>query len=281
MDRRAFLGSLGLLAMPHAAEAQQATKVHRMGFLSLNLAAGDPRPREAFLQALRSLSYLEGRNLLIEYRDAGGKTEQLPALAAELVRLKVDVIVTTSGVGSTSAARQKTGTIPIVFLEAGDPVATGLVASLSRPGGNITGLTNISPELAGKRLQLLKEAVPTASRVAMLYNVSFPATRLGVQEAQIAAPALGLTLLPVEPRAADELDRMFAALSSLRADAMLAAGDPFTRANGRRIAELAARSRLPTLFGAREIVEAGGLLSYAVSLPDMYRRAAKPMWTES
>src|SRR5262245_17069307 len=219
--------SLSLLMVPPVANAQQPAKVPRVGWLSDGIRAGArSHLHEAFLRGLRDLGYVEGQNLIMERRDAEGQLDRLPALATQLVELKVDVIVTWS-VPGTRAAQRATSTIPIVMAEAGDPVRTGLVASLARPGENVTGLSVMDPDLTGKHLQLLKEAAPPIARVAVLYNPTFPATVLGLQEAQAAAPRLGLAILPMEVRTADELEAQFAVMASEHAEAMLTSGDPF------------------------------------------------------
>jgi putative ABC transport system substrate-binding protein len=265
---------LSLLAAPRAAAAQQPAKVPRVGWLSDGIRAGArSHLHEAFLHGLRDLGYVEGEHLIMERRDAEGQLERLPELAAQLVGLKVDVIVTWS-VPGTSAAQRATSTIPIVMAEAGDPVRTGLVASLARPGGNITGLSVMDPDLTGKQLQLLKEAAPKIARVAVLYNPTFPATVLGLQEAQAAGPALGLAILPMEVRTADELEAQFTVMTSVHADALLTIGDPFTSTHHRRILDFAAKSQWPVVYFWREFVEAGGLMSYGPSLRDLFRRAA-------
>jgi putative ABC transport system substrate-binding protein len=207
-------------------------------------------------------------------RDAEGQLDRLPALAAELVQLPVDVIVTTGGVPATRAAMQATTTIPIVMTEAGDPVATGLVASLARPGGNVTGLSLLSPDLVSKRLALLKEAAPKIVRVAVLAHPPFAATVLTLHEAQAAAPALGLTVLPMEVRTPEEFDDQFATILRLGADAILTSGDPFTSAHHRRILTFAATHRLPTVCGAVPFAEVGCLIAYSASNVALYRRAA-------
>ena len=266
---------LSLLMVPPAADAQQPAKVPRVGWLSDGIRAGArSHLYEAFLHGLRDLGYVEGENLIMERRDAEGQLERLPDLAAQLVGLKVDIIVTTGGAPATSAAKRATSTIPIVMADAGDPVGTGLVASLGRPGGNVTGLSVMDPDLTGKRLQLLKEAAPTIARVAVLYNPTFPATVLGMKEAQAAGLALGLAILPMEVRTSDEFEDQFAVMTSVHADAMLTFGDPFTSTHHRRIMDLAAKSQWPALYFWREFVEAGGLMSYVPNLRDLFRRAA-------
>jgi len=266
--------ALGLLWVPLAAEAQRSAKISRVGWLSDGMRAGArSHLHEAFLHGLRDLGYVEGQNLVMERRDAEGQLERLPELAAQLVGLKVEVIVTW-GVPGTSAAQRATSTIPIVMAEAGDPVRTGLVASLARPGGNVTGLSVMAPDLTGKQLQLLKEVAPAISRVAVLYNPTFPATVLILREAQAAGPALGLAILPMEVRTSDELEDQFAAMTSLNADALLTLGDSFTSMHQRRILDFAAKSQWPAAYAWRESVEAGGLMSYRPSPQDLFRRAA-------
>src|SRR5712692_7420435 len=210
MDRRSLLaGAVGLLAVPLAAEAQQAAKVARIGFLAGNLAAS-PHPPEAFRQGLRDLGYVEGRNVVIEYRDAEGKLERLPALAAELLALKVDVIFAAGGTRAALAAKQATRTLPIVFAGAADPVTSGLVTSLARPGGNVTGLSNLAPELVGKGLELLTQAVPGVSRVAILWQLGAIDERTEkdrLKQADVAARALGVRLQVVEVRGPADIDR--------------------------------------------------------------------------
>jgi putative ABC transport system substrate-binding protein len=265
---------LSLLMVLPAAEAQRPAKVPRVGWLSDGIRAGaKSHLHEAFLHGLRDLGYVEGKNLIMERRDAEGQLDRLPELAAQLVELKVDVIVTWS-VPGTRAAQRATSTIPIVMAEAGDPVRTGLVTSLARPGGNVTGLSVMDPNLTGKQVQLLKEAAPTIARVAVLYNPTFPATVLGLQEAQAAAPALGLAILPMEVRTADELDAQFAVMTSEHAEAVLTSGDPFMSTHYRRILDFAVKRQWPVMCFWREFVEAGGLLSYGPSLRDLFRRAA-------
>src|SRR3989441_3820597 len=267
---------LSLLAAPYVAAAQQRGRIPQIGWLAGRAIAEAAAPGDsaAFLHGLRELGYVEGQNLIMVRRDAEGQLDRLPALAAELVWLPVDVIVTTGGVPATRAAMQATTTIPIVMAEAGDPVGTGLVASLARPGGNVTGLSLISPDLVGKRLQLLKEVAPRVARVAVLYHPPFAATVLALREAQAAAPALGLTVLPMEVRAPDEFDDQFATIIRLGADALYMPGDPFTLAHQRRILDWAATHRLPTVGGAVQFAEAGCLIAYSPGLAALYRRAA-------
>ncbi len=277
IDRRAFITMLGgsILAAPLAASAQQAAKVARMGFLTLNLAP-NPHLREAFLQGLRDLGYVEGRNVVIEYRDAGGKSERLAALAAELVALRVDVIPS-GGTPQALAAKQATKTLPIVFTSVIDPVADGLVTSLARPGGNVTGLSQLAPELVGKRLEHLKQAVPGASRVAVLWQPGGIAERTEkdmLKGAEVAARALGVQLQFVEARGREDFDRAFSDMTSPRAAALTVLGGPMFFNERRRLLDLAAKNRLPAVYPAREYVDAGGLMAYGPSIADVFRRAA-------
>jgi putative ABC transport system substrate-binding protein len=262
-----------LLAVPLAAEAQAPAKVPRIGFLSARPPTDNPYFLEAFRQGLRELGYVEGQNIATEYRFAEGRPERLPALAAELVRLKVDVIVT-AGTPAPLAAKQATSTIPIVFAVAGDPVGEGLVASLARPGGNITGLSSISPEVVGKQLELLKEIAPKVSRVAVLQNPSNYGHPPMLRQAEGAARALGVQLHIVQAGSLAEIDAAFAAMRSQRAGGVLVLRDPLFLAQRTQIAAIAAKNRLPAVYGFREQAEAGGLMAYGSSVPLMYRRAA-------
>jgi putative ABC transport system substrate-binding protein len=276
--RREFIGTLAgsLLAAPLAAEAQQAAKIARIGYLATNLA-GLPHLHEAFRQGLRDLGYVEGRNVVIEYRDAEGKLERLPALAAELVALKVDVIVAAAGTLPALAAKQATKTLPIVFIGVGDPVTSGLVTSLARPGGNVTGLSSLSPELVGKWLELLKQAAPGVSRVAFLWQPGAVGEQTGkdiLKEAEVAARALGVQLQVVEARGPADIDRAFSDVTRARAGALTVLSTPMFSSKRRRLVDLAAKNRLPALFSFREYVDAGGLMSYGPNLADLFRRAA-------
>ena len=228
---------------------------------------------EAFRQGLRDLGYVEGRNIVIEYRYADEKYERLPALAAELVRLKVDVIVS-HGTPGPLAAKQATSAIPIVMTSAGDPVASGLVSSLARPGGNVTGLSLMVPELGGKRVQLLKEILPGLSRVAVLWNAANPYASLVVREMEIAATTLGVQLQSLVVRGPDDFEGALAAATTGRAGALTAVEDPLTITKRTQIVDFAAKSRLPAIYGVKEFVDAGGLMSYGAHLADLYRRAA-------
>jgi putative tryptophan/tyrosine transport system substrate-binding protein len=275
MNRRTFLYGLtfAVVPAPLAAGAQQPAKVPRIGYLVPNLAATPP---EAFRQGLRDLGYVEGRNLMIEYRDAEGKFERLPALAAELVALKVDIIVAPNTVG-VLAAKQATRTLPIVFATAGDPVASGLVTSLARPGGNVTGLSILAPELIGKCLELLKQAVPGVSRVAALWEPGVVGERLDkdmLKRAEVAARALGVRLQFVEARRPENFDRAFADMTRARAGALTVLGSTMFATERRRLVDLAAKNRLPAVYPWREFVDAGGLMAYGPNIADLFRRAA-------
>ena len=276
MNRRESIVALVALgAVPFAAKAQPAAKVPRIGFLSGNRAT-TPHLHEAFLQGLRDLGYVEGRNVVIEYRDAGGKLERLPALAAELVALKVDVIVA-GGTPQTRAAKQVTKTIPIVFAQAIDPVTSGLVTSLARPGGNLTGLSNLIPELVGKGLEQLKQAVPGVSLVAALWlpgAVDEHNEKDMLKAAEVAASALGMRLQVVETRGPADFDRVFSDMTRARVDALTVFPLTMFIIERRRLVDLAAKHRLPAVYGQREFVDAGGLMAYGPNAAEMFRRAA-------
>jgi len=263
--------ALASLAAPLGSAAQSAGHVWRIGVLLAPLP--DSPPADALREALRELGYVEGRNIAIEWRSSGGKAGRFPDLATELVRHKVDVIVASDN-PAIAAAQRATMTIPIVMVFATDPVATGFVGSLSRPGGNITGLTSQAPELQGKALQLLKETVPTISRVAMVWNPDEPGRRTLTREAEVAARTLKLQLRLLEARNLAELDGVFTVIARERMDAVFIQGSQTTFTHRVRIAELAAKSRLPTICGGQWYAEAGGLMSYGPSNIDRYRRAA-------
>jgi putative ABC transport system substrate-binding protein len=261
-----------LFALCVSAEAQQAKKVPRIGHLSAASASVIAARVEAFRQGLRELGYVEGKNILIEYRYAEGKVDRLTDLAAELVRLKVDVIVTAAP-SSTRAVKKATSTIPIVMGGVGgDPVEAGFVASLARPGGNVTGLTALSQELTGKQLELLKEIVPKLSRVAVLGTSTLPGYE--VKEMELAAGAFKVQLQHLDVLSSKDLETAFREARKGRADAGLVRASPVLESHRAQIAELAAKNRLPTIYPFAEFVEAGGLLTYGVSIPDLYRRAA-------
>jgi ABC-type uncharacterized transport system substrate-binding protein len=265
-----------LLALSFPVEAQQPKKVPRIGYLSSVDAASESARAEAIWLALRELGYIEGQNIASEYRYAEGKANRYPELAAELVRLKVDIIVAAGGAGVIRAAKNATKTIPIVMAGLGaDPVEAGLVESLARPGSNVTGLTNLTRELGGKRLELLKEAVPKLARAAVLYDPAFQSSVIDVKEVlPVAARALGLTIQPWGVRDADGFERVFAALNKQRPDGLYVPAGPLMRANGKRIAGFAIKSRLPSVYDNKEAVEGGGLMYYGADLADSYRRVA-------
>jgi putative ABC transport system substrate-binding protein len=271
ISRRAFVCTLtgGLLAAPRAAEAQQLSKIPRIGVLEANrlLDSGN-----AFHDGLRQFGYVEGRNIAIEWRWAGESAERFPELAAELVRLKVEVIVATNN-PAVAAAQKATTTIPVVMVLATDPVRLGFVSSLARPGGNITGLTIQTPELAGKRLQLLKETVPNLTRVAVLWDPTEPGRRQLVKEAELAASTLGLQIHTLPARDAREVRGAFTAMTKERVGAVLVYGSSLLAAQRAAIADLAVKNRLPTMCVAQEWMDAGFVMSYGASLNDMYRRA--------
>jgi putative ABC transport system substrate-binding protein len=258
------------------AEAQQPKKVSRIGYLSSFDPASDSDGTEAIRLALRELGYVEGQNIATEYRYAEGKLDRLPELAAELVRLKVDIIVVVGGGVVIRAAKNATKTIPIVMAGSpNDPVETGLVDSLARPGGNVTGLSSLSRELAGKRLELLKEAVPKIARVAVFYDPTIRPSVIEVKEAlPVAARALGLTVRSWEVRDADGFEKAFGALNKERLDGLYVSGGPLIRDNRKRIAGFALKSRLPSMYQTREAVDVGGLIYYGPDLADSYRRIA-------
>jgi putative ABC transport system substrate-binding protein len=273
LRRREFITLLGGAAAvwPVAAHAQQPGKQPTIGFLGANPSIESQRVA-AFVQRLRELGWIDGRNLAIEYRWAEGRHERYAENAAEFVRLKVDVIVTVATT-PTLAAKQATAVIPIVFAAASDPVGTGLVASLARPGGNVTGLANQVSDTGGKKLELLREAVPGLRRLAIMANVGNPASVLDMDEAEATARTLGLEVIRSEIRRADDIASAFDALKD-RAEALYVCVDPLVNTHRIRVNTLALGARLPTIHGLREYVEAGGLMSYGPNLPDLLRRAA-------
>jgi putative ABC transport system substrate-binding protein len=264
---------LSLLTAPLTSSAQQAAKVPRLGLLIPGSSSAFAPRIEAFRHGLRDLGYVEGRNITIEYRFAEGQYDRLPELVAELIRLQVDIMVT-DGEEAILAAQHATTTIPIVMAVSSDPVGIGFVASLAQPGGNITGLSFMLTEVSGKRLELLQEAVPKLSHVAVLWNPTNPNSMLGFKETQTAAHALGLPLQPLEVRGPDEFDQAFAAMTREHADALVVLSNPLFFGHRRQLAELAVKHRLPAIFLFREYVEAGGLMAYGANLHAMYRRAA-------
>ena len=265
-----------LFALSFPVDAQQPKKVHRIGYLSTQAPATESTRSEAIRLALRDLGYIEGQNIAIEYRYAEEKRDRFPELAAELVRLKVDIIIVAGGSGSIRTAKNATKTIPIVMSGSGlDPVEAGLVESLARPGGNVTGFTDLSGHLGGKRLELLKEAVPKVARVAILYQADNPRNTFELKEVlPVAARALRLTIQRREVRDADDFERVFAALNKERPDGLYVPGDPLMTANQKRTIGFALESRLPSMYSNREAVEAGGLMSYGADIADSYRRVA-------
>ena len=265
-----------LFALCFQAEAQQPKKVARIGYLSLLKPANESIRSEGVRVALRELGYIEGQNIAIEYRYAEGRRDRLPELAAELVRLKVDVIVAAGGDPMIRAAKNATKTIPIVMMGSGlDPVEAGLVESLARPGGNITGLTNIAAQLGGKRLEVLKEVVTKLNRVAVVYEPASRPSALEVKEVlPVAARGLGLTVRYWEVRAADDFERVFAALEKERLDGLYVTTGGLMNDNQKRIAGLALKSRIPSMYISREFVDVGGLLGYGADVAESYRRVA-------
>jgi putative ABC transport system substrate-binding protein len=274
IDRRTFLAGTGavVLAAPLAAavSAQPLRRIVRVGILNAG-SEQDVRVDE-FRDGLRELGYVEGQNLLITYRWAGGRRERLPELAAELLAANVEVIVAIGP--AVWAAKQQTKTVPIVIAFSGDPVGTGMVSNLARPGGNVTGVTFMSSDLAGKRLELLKQTSLRIARVAVLYNPEEPPSAPELRETAAAARTIGVTLQPLEGRQAGDLDRLFAAAARERADALLVFAHGFATQNRGRIFELAARHRLPAMYGFRDFVDAGGLMAYGPNVQVMVRRAA-------
>jgi putative tryptophan/tyrosine transport system substrate-binding protein len=265
-----------LFALCGSADAQQPKKIPRIGYLDQGDRISDSTRIEAIQLGLRELGYMEGENIAFEYRYAKGKRGRESELAAELVRLKVDLILVAGGGAWVQAAKNATKTIPIVMTgTGGDPVAAGLVKSLARPGGNVTGITNLAGELGGKRLELLKEVVPKVARVAVLYNpTSPPSVREVKEDLPVAARALGLTIQPWEVRAADDFDRVFAAMGKQRPDGLYLPTGPQMFTNAKRIADFALKSRLPSVYGRKETVDAGGLMSYGADIAESYRRVA-------
>ena len=273
MKRRDFITLLGgaAAAWPLAARSQQAGKTYTIG----RLTAGSPLPAliEVFDNALRGMGWVEGKNIAFERRYAEDRLERLPELAADLVRLKVDVIVA-GGTLAPLAAKRATSTIPIVMSGAGDPLGSGLVASLARPGGNVTGMSLMAPDLGGKRLELLKEVLPRLTRVAVLWNAANPYSAILFRETQVAGRMLGIEVQYVEVRGPDDFDGAFEAVRRQPPDALVTAEDPLTLDHRKLIADFAAGRRLPSLHGTKEYAAVGGLISYGTNLADVTRRAA-------
>ena len=275
MQRREFITVIGaaVAAGPFLAQAQQPAKVPRIGFLGNSTAALESNLVGAFREGLRDLGYEEGRNIVIEYRWAEGVYGRFPVLIAELVALKVDAIVT-AGTPASVAVKNATTTIPLVMVAVGDPVATGLVASLARPGGNITGLTSMSVEMEGKRLELLREVSPKISHIAVLWNAASPIQVIEEEEVRAAAQVLGMKMLTLGVRTREQIDEALAAIMRERPDALLVLADRLFLHHRTRIMDFAAQEHLPGVHAYRELVEAGGLMSYGPSYADMHRRAA-------
>ena len=272
MERRNFIsGAVAVLAVPLAAEAQPTGKVYRIGILEAIPAAQNAANLAALRKGMRNLGYVEGRNLIIEYRSADGRAERFPDLASELVRLKVDLIVT-RGTPAARAAKNATGTIPVVMATMGDPRA--IVASFARPGGNITGVTTFSTELTAKRIELLKELIPNLSRVALLHNMGNPAAPPEWEETKTAARSLGLQAELLDVRSQGDLGRAFELAVRQHVDALVIGIDGLTQMHQQTIVDLVARNRLPAAHPARDFVEAGGLIAYGVNYPDLYFRFA-------
>jgi putative ABC transport system substrate-binding protein len=273
MERRSFLALVpgSLLAAPLAAEAQQAEKVYRIGMLERTSSAINAANLNGFRQGLRELGYVEGKNFIIEYRSADGRDERFPGLATELVRLKVDLILT-RGTPATLAAKNASGTIPVIMTGVGDPVRQGVVASLARPGGNVTGLSPLVTELYPKRVELLRELLPGAVRLAALFNMSNPALPAQWKQVERAAQSLGFQPQLLDVRTPEDLGPAFDGAVRRRADALVVGLDTLTQANQRIIVDLAAKHRLAAIYASMEF--AGGLIVYGVNYPDWYRRAA-------
>ncbi len=275
MKKKVFCLALGalLLALSFQAEAQQPAKIPRIGYLAGASPSSISDRIEAFRQGLRELGYVEGKNIVIELRSAEGKADRLPSLAAELVRLKVDIIVT-AGPQSTRAAKEATSTIPIVMGFDIDPVGNGFVASLARPGGNITGLSTLAPEISGKQLELLKEIVPKLSRVAVFGTSTRPGNAQALREVELAAGALGVQLQYLEVRDPKDIETAFQEARKGRADAVLVSALPILASQRTQIADLAVKNRLPAAYGQPEYLDAGGLMFYGASITEMFHRAA-------
>jgi ABC-type uncharacterized transport system substrate-binding protein len=270
--RREFVFTLAgaAAAWPRAARAQQGGKRYAVGIFS---AGGEPVQNRAFFDAMRELGWVEGKNVVFEHRYAQNQLERLPELAADLVRLNVDVIAT-GGTLAALAAKRATAKIPIVMMAAGDPLGSGLVASLAQPGGNVTGMSLMAPDLGGKRLELMKEVLPRLSRVAVLWNAANSYSALVFKETQAAGRILGIEVRSVEVRGPSDFDSAFEATSRLRVDALITIEDPLTIGHRTRIAEFAAGQQLPSVHGVTEFVAVGGLISYGASLADLFRRSA-------
>jgi ABC-type uncharacterized transport system substrate-binding protein len=275
MDRRTFVGRVasGLLAVPLASLAQPRDRVWRIGMVETVSTELNTANLTAFRQGLRELGYVEGQNLIIEYRSANGRSERFPDYAAELVGLKVDLIVT-RGTPASLAAKRATQTIPVVMANAGEPVETGLVTSLAHPGGNVTGLSSVAVHIESKRLGLLRELLPGIARIAALYNMSSPANPPQWKEIETAARSLGVQPQLLDVRKPEDLEPAFDSATKGRADGLIVGQEGLLQANRQLIAELAAKHRLPAIYRSMEFIEAGGLMAYGPNYPDLYRRAA-------
>jgi ABC-type uncharacterized transport system substrate-binding protein len=265
--------SLGILIVPLLTDAQQKATMYRIGFIGNSTAALEANLIGPFRDGLRDLGYLEGRNVLIEYRWAEGQYERFPALIAELIALKVDVIVT-AGTPATQAVKKATTSVPLVMVAVGDPVATGIVPSLAQPSGNITGLTSMAEELEGKRLELLREVLPTVSHVAVLWNPENQSLLATLKEIRAAALGLGITVQALEVRTSGELEEAFKEIIRQQPEALHVMGDRLFTHNRQQIVDFATKQRLPGVYTHRELVDAGGLMFYGPSYPGMHRRAA-------
>jgi putative tryptophan/tyrosine transport system substrate-binding protein len=276
MDRRTFLGSVavGVFTLPRSAFAQQRGKVWRVGLLETISPVENAANLDAFRKGLRELGYVEGRNLIIEYRSADGRAERFPDLAAELVGLRVDLIVT-RGTPAALAAKNATHEIPVIMASIGEPLT--VVTSLSHPGGNVTGLSSLTSDLEAKRVELLRELVPTATRIAALYDMGNPVFAFRWTELEAGAHSLGIQAQLLDARKPEDFERLFATAGSQRADALVVGQDGLLQANRRLIAELAAKYRLPAIYVSMDFIEAGGLIAYGPNYPDLYHRAAAYM----
>ena len=276
MPRRTFMGNIvgSLLAAPLATEAQQAAKIARIGYLATNLRGSPPASHEAFLEELRGLGYVEGRNVVIEYRDAEGKDERLAALAAELVALNVDVIVAAAGTLAAVAAREATRTLPIVFIAVGAPVTSGLVTGLARPGGNATGLSAVSPDQQVAGTAQAGRSWRQSCRLSRQPGALGDADKDVLKQADVAARALGVRFQLVEARGPADFDRVFSEVTNARAGGLVVLSTPMFSSERRRLVDLAARHRLPTMFPFRAYVDAGGLMSYGPNVAELFQRAA-------
>jgi ABC-type uncharacterized transport system substrate-binding protein len=270
-----ILVAVVLLALAVTAEAQEAKKVSRIGYLSSGDAASSSARAEGIRLALRELGYVEGQNIAIDYRYGEGKNDRLPELAAELVRLKVNIIVVQGGTPAVRATKNATKTIPIVMVGTGsDPVERGVVESLARPGGNVTGITNLTRELGGKRLELFQEAVPKVTRIAVLHETASPVTAIELKEVQTAARTLGLTIQSWEVRASEGFEKVFTSLNKQRPDGLYVFDSPLLNVSRKRTVGFALKSKLPSMYQSREAIEAGGLMYYGADLADSNRRVA-------